>query len=244
MTVSHARPLALALVLLSILTSGCTKIQTSTSLSSTSNPWTVHGILRVGSYEDLDSLNPIVSTQAFVTDVDQMVFSGLIDYDEHGNPVPDVALEVPTTANGGISRDGKTITYHLRRGVKFTDGVPLTSADVKYTWEQIVNPSNNVGYRYPYDQVVSVDTPDDYTVIVHLRAPLASFVAAFMRNGVIGSIVPRHVLSGYAGHAAHAARQPHLLARSAETQRGSVPNHHKPKHAHDGRDESQYRFVL
>jgi peptide/nickel transport system substrate-binding protein len=198
MTVSHARPLALALVLLSILTSGCTKIQTSTSLSSTSNPWTVHGILRVGSYEDLDSLNPIVSTQAFVTDVDQMVFSGLIDYDEHGNPVPDVALEVPTTANGGISRDGKTITYHLRRGVKFTDGVPLTSADVKYTWEQIVNPSNNVGYRYPYDQVVSVDTPDDYTVIVHLRAPLASFVAAFMRNGVIGSIVPRHLLSGYA----------------------------------------------
>jgi len=192
------RALIIALTLVAMPAAGCSKIQTSTGLSRAGNPWTVHGVLRVGSYEDLDSLNPIVSTQAFVTDIDQMVFSGLIDYDDHANPVPDVALEVPTSANGGISRDGKTITYHLRHGVKFSDGVPLTSADVKYTWQQILNPNNNVGYRYPYDQVDSIDTPDDYTVIVRLKGPCASFVAAFMRNGIIGSIIPRHLLSRYA----------------------------------------------
>jgi len=152
----------------------------------------------VGSYEDLDTLNPILSIQQFVSDVSQMVYSGLIDYDDHGNAVPDVALVVPTEANGGISPDGRTITYHLRRGVKFSDGVPLTSADVKYTWQQIMNPNNNVGYRYPYDDVASIDTPDDATVVVHLKAPLAAFVTAFMCNGTLGSIVPKHLLAQYA----------------------------------------------
>jgi len=174
---------------------GCTKVQTSAGRGG-GNPWTVPGVLRVGSYEDLDNLNPLLTTQAFVSDVAQMVFSGLIDFDDHANPVPDVALAVPTPDNGGISRDGKTITYHLRRGVTFSDGAPLTSADVLFTWQQIVNKNNNVGYRYPYDQVTSIDTPDDYTVVVHLRAPLASFVTAFMRNGNIGGILPMHLLAG------------------------------------------------
>lgn len=186
--------LLLAVVL---LVAGCTKVQTSIGSGHTANPWTIHGVLRVGSYEDLDSLNPLLSTQLFVSDVSQMIFSGLIDYDDHANPVPDVALEVPTQTNGGISKDGKTITYHLRHGVKFSDGAPLTSADVKYTWQQIMNPNNNLAYRYPYDQVTSIDTPDAATVVVHLKAPLAVFVAAFMRNGVVGSILPKHLLEQY-----------------------------------------------
>ncbi|MDQ6767676.1 MAG: peptide ABC transporter substrate-binding protein [Candidatus Eremiobacteraeota bacterium] len=199
MTKKRARAIGMAFTALVTLTLGCSKIQTSTgSAHRAGNAWTVHGVLRVGSYEDLDNLNPVLSTQAFVSDVAQMVFSGLIDYDDHANPIPDVASVVPTQSNGGISRDGKTITYHLRSGVRFSDGVPLTSADVKYTWQQIVNPNNNVGYRFPYDQVVSIDTPDDRTVVVHLKVPTASFIAAFMRNGVIGSIVPKHLLVRYA----------------------------------------------
>lgn len=163
-----------------------------------SNPWTIHGVVRVGAYEDLDNLDPVLSDELYATNVFQLIFSGLIDYDDHGNPVPDLALEVPTQENGGISADGKTITYHLRHGVVWSDGAPLTSADVKFTWQQILNPRNNVSYRYPYDQAVSVDTPDPYTVVVHLRAPSAPFVANFMRNGSIGSIVPAHLLAGHA----------------------------------------------
>jgi peptide/nickel transport system substrate-binding protein len=200
MTTKARRKVAIAATAAVALTLGCSKIQTSTGGAiGGGNPWTIHGVLRVGSYEDLDNLNPLLTTQAFVSDVAQMVFSGLIDYDDHAEPVPDVALEVPSQKNGGISRDGKTITYHLRKGVRFSDGVPLTSADVKYTWEQIVNPDNNVGYRFPYDRdhVASVETPDDFTVVVHLRAPLAVFVAAFMRNGNIGAILPKHLLARY-----------------------------------------------
>ncbi len=174
----------------------CTKI-TSNTAEKTRQGQTVHGVLRVGAYEDLDNLNPLLSFQLSVTDVSQMVFSGLIDYDDHGNPVPDVALSIPTQDNGGISRDGKTVVYHLRRNVRFSDGAPLTAADVKYTWQQILNPKNNVGYRYPYDEAASMELPDPYTLVVHLKAPFAPFVAAFMRNGIIGSILPKHLLEKY-----------------------------------------------
>jgi peptide/nickel transport system substrate-binding protein len=176
--------------------SGCTKV--SSGVSGTGNPWTIHGVVRVGGYEDLDSLNPILSNELFATNVFQLIYSGLIDYDDRGNAVPDVALTVPSQQNGGISRDGRTITYRLRHGVVWSDGAPLTAQDVKFTWEQILNKRNNVAYRYPYDQARSIDTPDAYTVVVHLDEPSAPFVANFMRNGSVGSIIPKHLLAGYA----------------------------------------------
>lgn len=188
--------LALFAFAAAILLSACTKISTSVGPVGAANSWTHHGVLRIGSYEELDNLNPILSTELFVSDVCQMIYSGLIDYDDHGEPIPDVALAVPTRANGGISPDGKTITYHLRRGVTFSDGVPLTSADVKFTWQQIMNPNNNASVRYPYDYIASMDTPDPLTVVVHLKGPLSPFVGYFMRNGTLGAIIPKHLLDG------------------------------------------------
>ncbi|MDQ6780475.1 MAG: peptide ABC transporter substrate-binding protein [Candidatus Eremiobacteraeota bacterium] len=186
------------LLIVAVALGACSRIETRVGGAPGANPWTVHGILRVGSYEDLDNLNPLLSSQSFVTDVDQMVFSGLIDYDDHANAIPDVDVHVPTQENGGVSRDGVTVTYHLRRGVVFSDGVPLTSADVKYTWQQIMNPRNNLPYRFPYDAVRSIDAADPQTVVVHLKHPLASFIGNFMRNGNVGSILPEHLLRNYA----------------------------------------------
>lgn len=152
--------------------------------------------LRIGSPEDVDNLNPVLSTQQVATDLFQLIYSGLIAYNDRAEPIPDVALAIPTRKNGGISADGRTIIYHLRHGVLFSDGVEVTSADVAFTWGAIMNPRNNVPYRYPYDDVESLATPDKYTVKVRLKQPLAPFVAAFMRNGSVGSIVPKHVLEG------------------------------------------------
>jgi peptide/nickel transport system substrate-binding protein len=184
-----ARFLLLCIVVSAFL-SGCTKIAENTAPPAAA----ASGVLRIGAFEDLDSLDPVLSDELFVTSVCQFIYSGLIDYDDHGAPVPDVALEVPTLANGLISRDGRRITYRLRHGVVFSDGVPLTSADVKFTFEQIMNPRNNVPYRQPYDDVTSIDTPDAYTVIVHLREPSAPFVGTFLHNGIVGAIVPKHLL--------------------------------------------------
>ncbi len=89
-------------------------------------------------------------------------------------PLPMLAAEVPTLENGGISRDGMTITYHLRKDARWTDGVPVTSADVKWSWQAIMNPDNNVVSRHGYDFITSIDTPN----ATHGgRAPQAAILA-------------------------------------------------------------------
>ncbi|MDP9106328.1 MAG: ABC transporter substrate-binding protein, partial [Candidatus Eremiobacteraeota bacterium] len=160
------------------------------------HPYTEPGHLRIGVVRTIDNLNPLLSGQAGVTDLAQFLFSGLIRYNERGEPIPDVAVQVPTRENGGISADGKTITYHLRSGVRFADGKALTADDVVFTWQQVMNPRNNAPYHFPYDQAQSVTAPDAHTVVAKLRAPSAPFVAGFFRCGAQGSILPKHLLAG------------------------------------------------
>jgi peptide/nickel transport system substrate-binding protein len=164
--------------------------------ASAAHPWTQPGVLRIGVARDLDTLDPVLSGQAGLTDLAQLVFSGLIRYDDRGEAIPDAATAVPTRANHGISADGKTIVYHLRHNVRFSDGHPLTAEDVVFTWQQVLNPANNVPYHFPYDEATSVVAKDPYTVVVHLKHPSAPFVAIFMRCGTQGAIIPKHLLQG------------------------------------------------
>lgn len=73
--------------------------------------------------------------------------------DPRGELAPDLATQVPSLANGGISADGLTMTYHLRNGVKWQDGAPLRASDVAFTFEQVMNPKNNVPSLTGFDQV-------------------------------------------------------------------------------------------
>jgi len=159
--------------------------------------WTDPTTVRIGMYEEPETLNPVISTMTFENDVYQLEYDGLIAYDEHGRPIPDLAVALPTLANGGISRDGRTITYHLLPGARWHDGVPLTAADVIFTWKQIMNPANNTISRAGYDRIVSIDAPDPHTLRIHLRAPYALAQYLFA-NGSVGSILPAHLLRRYA----------------------------------------------
>lgn len=128
-----------------------------------------------------------------------LVFDPLVTVDPHGNDVPVLASVVPTLENGGISRDGKTITYKLRRNVKWHDGAPFSSDDVKFTFQAVMNPNNKVVSRHGYDDVASVDTPDKYTVVFHLKAPFAPFVdTVFGESDSPYRILPKHLLEKYA----------------------------------------------
>jgi peptide/nickel transport system substrate-binding protein len=162
--------------------------------AASANAWTVPGVLRIGVYRDVDSLSPMLSGQAAASDIAQFVFSGLVRYDDRGNEIPDAATAVPTLANGGISRDGLTIVYHLRRDVTFSDGVPLTADDVAFTWKTLLDPRLNAPYHYPNDQARSVVAKDRYTVVVRLKSRSAPFIADFMRCGIQSAILPKHVL--------------------------------------------------
>jgi peptide/nickel transport system substrate-binding protein len=152
--------------------------------------------LRVALTQEPATLNPIVGTLQVETDVQEFIFDGLIRHDDHGNAVPDLAERVPTRENGGISSDGRTITYHLVHNAHWQDGAPVTSQDVKFTFEAIMNPKNNVGSRVPYDEIARVETPDPYTVRLVLKRPWAPVLQEFA-DGNVGAIVPAHLLSKY-----------------------------------------------
>jgi peptide/nickel transport system substrate-binding protein len=162
--------------------------------SAAANAWTIPGVLRIGVYRDVDTLSPILSGQSAASDIAQLVFSGLSRYDDKGHQIPDAAVAIPSRENGGISADGKTITYRLRHDVTFSDGVPLTADDVVFTWKTLLDPKNNTPYHYPSDQAQSVVAKDRFTVVVRLKEPSAPFVADWMRCGIQGAIIPKHLL--------------------------------------------------
>jgi len=146
------------------------------------------GQLIYGSLQEPNTLNPLLSDLLATAEVGSLVFDGLVITDDKGEWTADLASEVPTRKNGGVSPDGLTVTYKLRSGVNWHDGIRFTSADVKYTWETIMNRKVNVVSRDGYDKIAAVDTPDANTVVIRFREYYAPYLTLF------GVILPKHVL--------------------------------------------------
>ena len=152
--------------------------------------------LVVGETTEPASLNPLLLEGTVSAMVGGLIYSYLVTYDAGGHLVPDAASAVPTLANGGISRDGLRVTYHLRRGIRWHDGVPLTARDCSFTFSAIMNPRNNVPDRHGYDQIVSVAAPDDTTVVVMLKHPYSPITQTFLALNSNYPILPAHLMSG------------------------------------------------
>lgn len=185
----------LAFLALGALLAGCTKAGTESASGGARNNGTIPGTVRVAVQSEPKNLNPILASNTTDGMVDMFMFDLLVTADAKGNPQPDLANPVPTLENGGISKDGLTITYHLVKGVKWHDGVPFTSKDVKFSWQAVMNPKNNTTSRNGYDKVASVDTPDDSTVVFHLKqkfAPIVNTLFAESDNPIW--VVPEHIL--------------------------------------------------
>ncbi|HEX3468136.1 MAG TPA: peptide ABC transporter substrate-binding protein [Candidatus Elarobacter sp.] len=190
------RPAALALVLLAAA-AACTKVDTTAGAGGR-HPWTTPGVLRIASLNDPDTLSPLVGTYQIDTDLSMFWAGYLFNYSDRNELVPELATTVPTLANGGIARDGRTITYHLRKGVTWQDGAPFDARDVVFTWQAVMNPNNDVGSRVGYDDVTRIDTPDAYTAVVHLKQPFAPFVGTFFTMAATAyPVYPRHLLARY-----------------------------------------------
>ncbi|MBV9737535.1 MAG: peptide ABC transporter substrate-binding protein [Candidatus Eremiobacteraeota bacterium] len=143
-------------------------------------------------------MNPLLSTSTGENMVDTLMFDPLITVDDKGNDQPVLAAQVPTLQNGGISKDGLTLTYKLRHNVKWHDGVPFTSADVKFTWQAVMNTANNVVARRGYDLVRSVDTPDPYTIVFHMKTRFSPAIETlFSESDSPYRILPKHLLAQF-----------------------------------------------
>lgn len=194
-TIITSSRLLFALISLVFVTS-CTRVATHAGPNAnTGNPWTVHGVLRTGNTQTPDNLNPMLGTLGPDVDLGSFWCARLLIFDDHETLQPELALQEPTLANHGISHDGRTIVYHLRRGVRWHDGYPFTSADVVFSWQQIMNPENVVPSRANYDRIARIDAPDAQTAVVQLREPFAPFVSVFFTSTCL---LPRHILRGYA----------------------------------------------
>jgi peptide/nickel transport system substrate-binding protein len=141
-----------------------------------------------------DSLNPMLSNEADELNFSHLYMSYLIENDARGLPIGEIASEVPSLANGGISRDERTVTYYLRPNVRWQDGAPLTAADVVFSYREIVNPRNNVATRVGYDEVQAIRAIGARTVVVRLRRRFSPFVQYFFGPQGVGAIMPAHVL--------------------------------------------------
>ncbi len=128
------------------------------------------------------NLDPRIGTDAQSQHLDGLIFDSLLAHDAQMNIVADLAERWET-------RDPLTYVFHLRQGVKFHDGRPLSSADVKFTFESILDGTVKTPKRGAFRMVTAVEAPDDSTVVFHLREPYASFLWNLTKPGV--GIVPR-----------------------------------------------------
>jgi peptide/nickel transport system substrate-binding protein len=151
---------------------------------------------QVAQQREPQSLNPALENGQSSTEWGLLLFSYLVKYDDRGKLVGDVATRVPSIENGGISRDGLTVTYHLRRGVRFADGAPLTAHDCVWSINAVNNPANNVQSRYGYDRIAGAQAPDDYTLVLHLKQPFAPLLTLVLAPQGF-PILPEHLLAKY-----------------------------------------------
>ena len=158
--------------------SGC-----ASSTSEESNEKT----LTVGTSQEMSGVfSPLYYLSGFDGDVINLIYQGMLKYDANSELQPELAKEMPT-----VSEDGKTVTFKLKKGIKFSDGTKFTSSDVKYTFTVLSDPSytgylstvpsNIEGYEDYYSgkakEVSGIETPDDYTVVFHLSSPMIDAVS-------------------------------------------------------------------
>jgi len=150
--------------------------------------------IRVTIAEQPNTLNPLLVAQFDENYVVEAIFSGLTVIDDRGRTQPDLAVTVPTRSNGGVSADGKTITYRLRPNARWHDGAAVTADDVVFTYRKMIDPKIPFPSRSTYDVVERVEARDPHTVVVRLRRPSPDAPDELFVNGQNGAIVPKHVL--------------------------------------------------
>lgn len=136
------------------------------------------GDLRAALTGEPDVLDPATSSIYTGAQVYEGIFSKLIDMDASGKFVPDLATK-------WVQTDPTTWTFTLVANATFHNGEKFTSADVKYTFDRILNPKTASAYAGLYAQIASLDAVDPATVVFHLKAPFGPFLTNLATNGEI-----------------------------------------------------------
>lgn len=166
------------------------------SRQGVSHGWGTPHEMTIARANDPSSLNPLVAFDQPDIDITQLYAEPLVGMNERNEPIPMLAVRVPTVDNGDVARDGRMVTYHLRRGVRFADGSPFTSKDVAFTYRAILDARNPTTEAQPYREIDRFETPDAYTVVLHFRRPWSAATAAlFAETDFIYGVLPSHAFA-------------------------------------------------
>lgn len=147
---------------------------------------------------DPGNLNPLFITPDAASvelQAARLSFEPFVDLDARGRPEAALLQEIPTVGNRGLSADGRTIRYRLRAGVLWSDGRPVTAADVLFTLRAILDPSNPVRTHEGYDLIDRAVARGQRTVVFHLKRAWAPAVVTYFSYGFSPQFVlPAHVL--------------------------------------------------
>ncbi|MFO7812736.1 MAG: peptide-binding protein [Pelovirga sp.] len=134
---------------------------------------------------DASNLLPVLSSDSASSAINSLVYNGLLRYNGQ------LELEGELAQRWEVSEDNRILTFYLRRDVRWHDGRPFTSADVKFTYELYIDPEIPTAYAESFSQVTRVETPDPYTFVAHYDTPYAPALLSWAT-----AIHPRHLLEG------------------------------------------------
>jgi len=142
-------------------------------------------------------LNPHFATGTKDQEASRLFYEPLASFDPDGNVVPVLAAEIPSVQNGGLAADGKSVTWKLRKGVKWHDGKPFTADDVIFTWDYARDPATATVTVGIYRDIEKIEKIDDHTVKLIFNA-VTPFWANFFVDAT-GMILPKHLFAEYSG---------------------------------------------
>lgn len=143
------------------------------------------------------TLNPHLASAIKDREACRITYEPLASFDKSGNLVPFLAAEIPTQANGGLAADGKSVTWKLKRDVKWSDGEPFTANDVLFTFQYAINADVKSTTAAVYSTIKDVQVIDPYTVQVNFKDVNPAWALPFV--GFQGMIIPQHVFGPYRG---------------------------------------------
>jgi peptide/nickel transport system substrate-binding protein len=154
------------------------------------------GALKLLYWQAPTLLNPHFAVGTKDQEAARVFYEPLAGWDAHGNLVPILAAEIPSKDNDGLTEDGLSVIWKLKRGVKWHDGAPFTADDVVFNWEYARTPETSAVTIGSYRDI-KVEKINDYTVRVIFAQPTPFWADAFV--SAAGMIIPRHLFADFVG---------------------------------------------
>ncbi len=142
-------------------------------------------------------LNPHFANGTKDQDASRIFYEPLAAYDPDGNIIPVLAAETPSVQNGGVAKDGLSVTWKLKKNVQWHDGKPFTADDVVFNWEYVMDPATAAVTVGQYRDIAKIDKVDSHTVKIMFKSPMPFWSAGFC--GPTGMIIPKHLFQAFKG---------------------------------------------